>query len=217
MTQLVPRTELLQWMRENQSYDAAQSPEYQEVLQKLRTGCVLNLTEWQLASEWYNARRNLENLQSTLSGQQGSGSHSKRDLSKDTDGQAFQGESSGLPGNSLACELRDMAGSILANDEQVAHYEANSSEKQKVGDGAPEASSADEARPQPGAILGSYRLATPSGFVVFVAVQGERAPQLKIGVGLGLAGDLDLYRALEHGAFVNLQNIVEICNASDLL
>lgn len=81
----------------------------------------------------------------------------------------------------------------------------------RVETGGETISDTENGKPDVGAILGAYRLQTDSGFVVFIATQGLRGPDLKIGVGLGLPGDGDLQRVLEHGKIVNIDNILELC------
>lgn len=108
--------------------------------------------------------------------------------------------------DSVQAESGQMASHILAGSEQLANHQASS----EVGPG-PAAPDDDPTQAQPGQLLGAYRLATDSGFVVFVATAGLRGPDLRVGVGLGLPGDGDLTRVLEHGRVVNLDNILELC------
>lgn len=106
----------------------------------------------------------------------------------------------------LRADFEQLESKLLAGGEQLADSAADPSS----GPG-PDALDDNPAQAKPGQLLGAYRLATNSGFVVFVATAGLRGPDLRVGVGLGLPGDGDLTRVLEHGRVVNLDNILELC------
>lgn len=198
MSKIIPRTELLQWLK-GFGANVALPSKLETVLEKLKTGRILTFEEAVYASRAY------ENYHASPGSEEGIPQISAEDHS----------EISGIPSNPVSespgrqevrSDAEQLESKLLAGGEHLEHNQAIP----EVGAGTPPPDDNPQA-PEPGSILGAYRLATDSGFVVFVATAGLRGPDLRIGVGLGLPGDMDLIRVLEHGKVVNIDNILELC------
>lgn len=198
-TKLVTRVELLQWLEKLRPIDG----KLYRIYHDLKSGIVINLDDWGYASgEYYKARVQVGKGQSQLPGDGSAG---------DPPQVQVPGEEPGQHSDLPAGDLWLLDNPLLAGTEQVAGDDSEAAVEPgpRVEDSAPP----DQTRPRVGSILGAYRLATPSGFVVFVSVQGERGPVVYCGVGLGLPkelSDFDVQRVLEFGKVISFENIKEM-------
>lgn len=188
--QLVPRTELLQWLNQN---PPAKFTDLYRIWGDLKAGRVIDLHDWSHASYAYHGRYN-----------------------PDTEGCCVP-EGAQVPSVSTTPGSVSAEGSVwpMGNGVQRQNQPLESAPTE-VPEVREEPSTDDQGnavRSPVGSILGAYRLATPSGFVIFASVQGDRGPVTYCGVGLGFPqelSDFDIKRVIEFGKVVNLDNIKEI-------
>lgn len=192
MTKLVARTELLQ-MFKLLTAKALDSYGLLQITIKLDSGKALT------TEEAIHASRRYQQL-STITG--GARATSASELHGRNTSALGSGVSSG-GGEEVLPETQRVGGELLAGGEQMDNSET-------LGESGPGPITANDnpAQNQPTGILGAVRLATNTGFVVFVATVGVSGRvEIRCGQGLGLPGDNDIARVLEHGALIELDQL----------
>lgn len=193
----------------------------------LRTGKSISLWDARYASEVYQEEKNVRargNVQGLEKAEASGGGDTSQVGADHPIGKEFPLESLRPIGGASAGPVRALDSPLLADNEQVAGDAATSplpnvEERQGAqdNDGAEDDDKADAAKPRAGTVLGSYRLQTMAGPVIFTAVQSQYGPVIYVAPGLNLPGpwsEIDMQRSIEFGKQVSFENIKELINAN---